>query len=135
MKALTVAGLDGRAHPRLGKRADGDVWHPKIKLWWAEVWGSPVCTNLDRSDYLDVWILADMKHLQLTATSNAEKVRMGTEARQMANTLGLNPKARQTQKVEIDRGEQAEGRTRKRRNKAVVRDADDKTDPRDALTA
>jgi len=91
---------------------------------------------MDESDHLNVWILADVKHRLLVADSNAELVRMASEMRQLEMNLGLNPKARQVMKVDVDRGESAERRTRERRNRSAVSAAKGKTtDPRDALSA
>lgn len=141
-KHLSVQDIetDARKHPRLGKRDDGEVWHPKVKLWWGDLWSSPVAANFDITDHLTAWELADIKHRRMIANSNTEIVRLSGEERAISNVLGLNPKARAIQKVEIDKGDQAERRTRKRQNRAVVAANEDGkpvtqvADPRDALT-
>lgn len=128
---------DARKLPRLGKREDGDAWHAKVKAWWHEVWRSPVASHFDRTDHLSVWELADVKHRRLTSGNNSEVVRLSAEERQMESALGLSPKARQQMKVEIDRGDAAERRTRDRKNRSVTRVAEGETkgDPRSVLSA
>jgi hypothetical protein len=141
MKALSTVDIehDGRKLPRLGKRTDGVAWHPRVKDWWHEVWRSPVVAHFDATDYLTVWELADIKHRRHLATEPQDIVKLSTEERQLMKELGLSPRSRQAMKVEIDKGEQAERRIRKRRNQAAVKAVDangeELADPRDILSA
>jgi hypothetical protein len=120
-RTLVAAPVDKRKAPRLTPRPDGEEWHPQVRRWWASVWASDLAaTLLHETDEISVRSLADVLHRRQAANSNAEIVRLSTEARMLQNHLGLSPRAWFQAKVELDRGEQADKRRRRRRNVEIV---------------
>jgi hypothetical protein len=115
-------------NPETG-RSTRVAWHPRVRAWWIDLW--------QRSDYVDgllehevsggLFVLARL-YQRFWADGDAKAAQ---EIRLNEERLGLSPIARRRLQQEIDRGEEAAERTRRRRNQHVR--AAGAEDPRAAL--
>lgn len=114
------------------KRRDGEAWHPHTRKRWKAIYSSPMASEYDESDFyglLDLAHLWDRAHKAETETTS---VKLAQEIRMQEQRWGVDPSARRRLHWEIDRGEAAVQRTRKRRNRAVVADAKNDADQGDS---
>lgn len=121
----------------VGEDDDGDMpaWHPATRAWWADIWRSPMAPEYDQSDIHGLYMLATLVN-DFWRTSSA-KTRRETyaEIRLQSQRFGLSPIDRRRLQWEIDRGDEATSRTRKRREREAPKaPADDPAkDPRQVL--
>ena len=90
---------------------EGFEWHPQTLAWWRDIFNSPMVAEYDTSDVHGLLILAVLVNefwLKPHWTTAAE-------IRLQGQRFGLSPIDRRRLQWEIDRGEDAEDRTRKRR--------------------
>lgn len=126
----SVAASAGNAIPPLPDREGG--WHPRVTDWWAAVWTSPMASEYIESDRAGLHLLAELHERFWTAEGSRTKASLSAEIRQQEARFGLSPVARRTLQWSIDRGEDAEERTRKRRTSKRLQEAAAK-DPREVL--
>jgi hypothetical protein len=108
-----------------------EKWHPKVVQWWESVWRSPMATEFLDSDIKGgLFVLAEL-YQQLWAGNGDEVAKVAAEIRQQEVRFGLSPIDRRRLQWEIEKGEQADERTARRRG---LREAQGK-DPRDVLKA
>ena len=124
-----------RKVPALPKRdSPTENWHPKVVEWWKSVWQSPMGAEfLDADMRGGLYVLAELKQQWYTATDIKQLVMLSSEIRQQEVRFGLSPIDRRRLQWEIEKGEQAQERTTRRRQ----RDTDDKKrdgkDPREFM--
>jgi hypothetical protein len=126
-KATTSAVLSASRRP--GRRPNlpkvrGRKWHALTREWWRDVWASPMAREYDHSDRHGLAMLAVLVD-QLWSGEVATREIM-PEIRLQGQRFGLSPLDRRRLQWEIDRGDEAEGRTRKRHTRqAAARQGDD----------
>ncbi|MFI1580026.1 hypothetical protein [Embleya sp. NPDC020630] len=127
--ARTLAGLpDGTVVPELPPMRE---WTEQTRAWWADVWASPMAGEFvdGRADIHGLYVLAVLvdEFWQDPSTGLAAEIRLQRQC------FGLTPIDRRRLQWEIERGEDAQERTRRRRAQPAPAAAP--TDPRSALHA
>jgi hypothetical protein len=89
------------------------AWHPRTLAWWQAAWRSPMAAE---------WLDSDVERLFMLALAVEDLWRNGnldrlSEIRLSGALFGLSPIDRRRLNWEIDRGEEAEERTRDRRSR------------------
>ena len=120
--AATLAPVDpGEVTvPKLPKHPAGKRWHPETRRAWRLVHESPMFPEYDESDVAALFRYAVLVDAFWTAESESARVKFSAELRMVSQSLGLTPLDRRRLSWEIDKGEEAEARTRKRRNRAAA---------------
>lgn len=129
---------------------EGRHWHEQTTQWWEDIWASPMAPEFDDSDRHglfalaalvdDYWQLEDALNDDPTVEMRMKLLRLRTglmgEIRQQRQCFGLTPIDRRRLQWEIDRGSEAEEKTRKRKasSKPAEPTAQD-VDPRSWLQA
>ena len=119
--------------------------------WWIDIWASPMAPEYDDSDRHglfalaamvdDYWQLEDALNDDPTVEMRMKLLRLRSslmsEIRQQRQCFGLTPIDRRRLQWEIDRGDEAESKTRKRKAAASksTQDAEPAVDPRSVLQA
>lgn len=85
-------------------------WHALTLLWWEDVWASPMATEFLRADLHGLYILADLVDQYWKKPST----KLAGEIRQQRQCFGLTPIDRRRLQWEVDRGEEAEDRRKRR---------------------
>ncbi|MGE3075478.1 MAG: hypothetical protein AB7N24_17315 [Dehalococcoidia bacterium] len=90
-------------------------WHPMTLAWWESVWTDPISATFAASDKHGMLRLAALTNRwwKLPETSPL-RVKFSAEIRQLESKFGLSPLDRRRLQVEIERGEDAEERTKTR---------------------
>lgn len=128
--ATTLSG-GGRTvrFPRLPKLLNKDqepvTWHPWVVRWWRAIWRSPVESEIEDVDLDGLYQLALVKHHFYNGA-----IELAAEIRLERRDYGLTPLDRSRLHWEVERGEQAETRTKQRHVRSAQ--AGDE-DPRKAL--
>lgn len=124
----------GRPVPPLPARQRGaGRWHPRVVAWWKSVWRSPMAGELLGPDVLGgLHLLAELYQRRWTETDTSALVRIASEIRQQEVRFGLSPIDRRRLQWEVEKGEQAEEQTKKRRERKSV-PTEPVEDPRDVL--
>ena len=130
--AATLRATPGAVVPALPDR--GSPWHPQTLAWWVDVWRSPMAPEYDDSDRHGLFQLAMLVDAFWLADSPRDLKEMAAEIRQQSQRFGLSPLDRRRLQWEIDRGDEAAERTRKRQPAAETRPKTRK-DPRAGLHA
>lgn len=130
-KTSTAARLSLNPNVEVPELPAGE-WHPRTLDWWELAWASPMASE---------WLDADVPGLELcaqlwddfyTTDSPNLRVKLSAELRLQEARFGLAPMDRRRLQWEIDRGDEADTRTRRRR-RAQVAPTGDPRDPRDLL--
>ena len=119
-------------------------WHARTVDHWNDIWNSPMAPEFDMAaDFrglvllAEIWdgfyIVSDDIEMPLEKQSRL-KMQLAGEIRLQEQRFGLSPRDRRRLQWEIDRGDEALGRTQKRRNQKLRTVAEGETDPRDILT-
>lgn len=110
--ARTLEGLPADAAvPALPK---GRRWRAETKSWWADVWASPMASEFvhGRADIHGLFVLAVLVDDFWSEPTTA----LAAEIRLQRQCFGLTPIDRRRLQWEIERGEEATERTRRRRS-------------------
>lgn len=91
------------------------VWHEQTKLWWADVWASPMAPEYHESDRHGLFALAALVDDFWNADTARERAALAAEIRLQRQCFGLTPIDRRRLQWEIDRGDEAEQKTSQRR--------------------
>jgi hypothetical protein len=118
--------------PELPKRPEDDPWHPMVIHFWDDVWASPMADEFLDADLHGLFKLAQLEQDFWSARSPTARKEAATEIRLQRQCFGLTPLDRRRLQWEIDRGEEAESKTRKRRADKAAKSRK-KKDPRVAL--
>jgi hypothetical protein len=116
----------------------GGAWHEATRLWWADVWASPMAPEFDQSDMHGLYMLAAIVNDFWTTRSAKTRKELAGEIRLQSQRFGLSPIDRRRLQWEISRTEDAVDKTARRKRSAVTEDRpapDASTDPRRALRA
>lgn len=130
-RASTNARL--QADPKLkAPKLPDRTWQSMTLDWWADVWSSPMAPEYDDSDRHGLFLLAVLiDEFWLSPTKE-----LAGEIRLQRQAFGLSPIDRRRLQWEIDRGDEATERTRKRRAKPTPETGDAPAgDPRSILHA
>lgn len=119
--------------PELPPLAEGESWHSMTMAWWADVWSSPMAPEYDSSDLHGLLLLARLVDAAWNASSPTGLKDVMAEIRLQRQCFGLSPIDRRRLQWEIDRGEEAESKTRKRRSSVSPKPAGKGEDPRRLL--
>lgn len=113
----TESASSKRAVPALPKRLPGTgTWHPRVRDWWARVWRSPMAAEFLDADRPRLELLAELHQQFWQASLRGQSVvKLASEIRQQEIGFGLTPIDRRRLQWEVERGEVAEERTKKRR--------------------
>ena len=138
-KTSTAATLE-RDHdvptPPLPER--GEPWHPMTEQWWADVWASPMAPEFEKtSDTHGLNVLAALHDDFWNAPADKPRLRaeLAAEIRLQEQRFGLSPIDRRRLQWEIEKGEQASERTRKRKAAGETPAPSSGDDPRSVLRA
>lgn len=124
--ARTLSAVHDVAAPKLPA---GQSWHRQTKAWWKDIWASPMAPEFEASDVHGLFLLAVLVDAFWVEPSKE----LAAEIRLQRQCFGLSPIDRRRLQWEIERAEEAESRTRKRRNDAVPRAEVGEADPRRLL--
>lgn len=113
----------------------GREWDPLTSDWWAGIWASPMAPEFDKSDTHGLFRLAVLVDDYWTADNANTRVKLAAEIRMQGQCYGLTPIDRRRLQWEIDRGEAAEEKTRKRKTAAKQSSSEPGADPRSVLQA
>lgn len=113
----------------------GREWRPETADWWRDVWSSPMAPEYDGSDVHGLIHLALLVDDFWCATSAKERAALSSEIRLQRQCFGLTPIDRRRLQWEIDRGEEADAKTRRRREDSKPKPAQEvsEEDPRRLL--
>jgi hypothetical protein len=106
-----------------------EQWHPRVVAWWSSIWRSPMAAEYLEADKNDLYLLAELRQDFYAAADPFERQKIAAEIRQQGVRFGLSPIDRRRLQWEVEKGEQAEERTSRRRQ---LRQASAK-DPREVL--
>ncbi|WP_031467106.1 hypothetical protein [Sciscionella sediminilitoris] len=138
-KTSTAAKLSadhGLTAPELPPREQG--WHALTLTWWVDVWASPMAPEFTESDVHGLLMLAALHDDYWTAPASKPRDRafIAAEIRLQEQRFGLSPIDRRRLQWEIEKGEDAAARTRKRKAEtAKPTPPDPANDPRNVLRA
>lgn len=106
----------------------------EVKAMWKRLWDSEMAPEFTESDNDGLFLLAELvDEFYREEVSPTRRLELAKEIRLQRQDYGLTPLSRRRLQWEIDRGDEAETRTRKRRNEKQVKPVP-KDDPRAALT-
>lgn len=91
-------------------------WHHLTVEWWADIWASPMAPEYDASDQHGLYVLADLIDAYWNAGNPKTRAGLASEIRLQRQCYGLTPIDRRRLQWEIARGDDAEQKTRARRN-------------------
>lgn len=132
-KTSTRATLSAVANPEIPDLPDHVDWHVAVLTWWHDCWSSPMAPEWTESDRHTLFLAARLiQQVWDEQTSPGSRVTSATEARHLLRECGLTPMARRSLQWEVNRGEEAEERTRQRRSATRPKAA---VDPRQAYAA
>lgn len=124
---------DGNDVPKMPKReARTGPWHPEARSWWHDVWTSPMSTQHVFSDRHGLRVLVALVHDFWTAADSKERMNLATAIGREGARFGLSPLDRSRLQWEIDRGEAAADKTKRRRNQKRT-PAETGEDPRESI--
>lgn len=114
----------------------GRRWRAETKAWWADVWASPMAGEFvdGRADIHGLFVLAVLVDDFWSEPTTA----LAAEIRLQRQCFGLTPIDRRRLQWEIERGEEATERTRRRRAEpapAAAASGGQAADPRSLLHA
>lgn len=129
--ARTLTAAPDAKAPALPEMEGG--WHERTTAWWADVWASPMAPEYDDSDVHGLFLLAALVDEFWRKPSQA----LAAEIRLQRQCFGLSPIDRRRLQWEIDRGEAADDKTRKRRTQRRPQSTTSsrRSDPRSRLGA
>lgn len=107
-------------------------WHPRTIEWWTRAWASPMAREWLSADIPGLELIAELWNDYFCSDNPAMRVKLSAELRLQEARFGLAPMDRRRLQWEIERGDEADSRTRKRRRSQSA-PAEDSADPRDLL--
>lgn len=129
-KASTHRQLEVVHDVEAPKLPAGTKWHKQTREWWRDVWASPMAPEYDDSDIHGLFMLAVL----VDAYWQDPSPKLAAEIRLQRQCFGLTPIDRRRLQWEIDRGDSAAQKTRKRREAVAPKpEAVPEVDPRQLL--
>lgn len=92
-------------------------WDPRTKAWWERIWASPMAGEWLDADIPGLELVAELWDAFYTSASPGERVKLSAELRLQEARFGLAPMDRRRLQWEVERGEDAAERGRRRRRK------------------
>jgi hypothetical protein len=117
VRKLTALPLNRSGTPPLPKNRK---WHSLTKAWWDEIWDSPMAGEYEDSDVNELYLLAALVDEFWTEPTTS----LAAEIRLQRQCFGLTPIDRRRLQWEIERGENAEESTAKRRKVKAYKGSD-----------
>lgn len=116
---------------------DAREWHSQTVEWWADIWASPMAPEFDDSDRHGLFALAMLIDDFWMADKPSVRASLSAEIRLQRQCFGLTPIDRRRLQWEIERGDEAEEKTRKRKTAASKssESSEPAVDPRSLLQA
>lgn len=99
--------------PELPKRKR--KWRAEVVAWWHDLWTSPMVSEYIQSDTHGLFMLADMMDRYYREPTAA----LATEIRLQRQCFGLTPIDRRRLQWEIERGEEAQEKSNKRKRAQI----------------
>lgn len=119
--------------PELYARPETENWHTRVVEWWHDAWTSPMAAEWVKVDVTGLmYRLAELQQLFWTESDPEIRVKIETKIMAAEEHLGLNPIARRRLQWEVEKGEQANDRTARRRQAKAAAAV---KDPREVLKA
>lgn len=113
---------------------EGREWHSQTLQWWADIWDSPMAPEYDDSDRHGLFALAVLIDDFWLADTPTARAALSSEIRLQRQCFGLTPIDRRRLQWEIDRGEAAEEKSRKRKSSKSEAPSEPVVDPRAGLS-
>lgn len=122
--------------PDLPRREDGVAWNVMTVWWWDDVWTSPMAREYTEPDVHGLYRLAMIVDAFWTADKSiTNRLQTIAEIRLQSQAYGLTPLDRSRLRWEVDRGEEADKKTKKRRGDEAPKGPTGVVDPRSTLRA
>ncbi|WP_136246204.1 hypothetical protein [Mycobacterium intracellulare] len=140
-KTTTRATLKPVDNPEIPDLPPGPDWYPQVRDWWTRAWSSPMVPEWTDSDVDTMYLAAKLMQEFWSAETSANVCRaLAGEIRQLLAQCGLTPMSRRSLQWEIERGEEAQAKTKARREstgtaKKSTPAASKRPDPRRARLA
>lgn len=129
--AATISADPNLEAPKLPTR----LWHEQTRVWWRDIWSSPMAPEFDESDRHGLFALAVLVD-DFWSTEDAKlRKDLAAEIRQQRQCYGLTPIDRRRLQWEIERTDEAQDKGRRRRGVPASPAADPAVDPRTVLHA
>lgn len=126
-RVTTAATLDAEPRRRAAPKLPADhPWREETRVWWRDVWRSPMAGEYTVSDRHGLLLLARLVDRFWTEPTTA----LASEIRLQGQLYGLSPLDRRRLQWEVGRGEEAE---RKRSRPKPPPRPDPSVDPRSVL--
>ncbi len=112
------------------REKSSERWHARVLAWWRGIWKSPMSSEWLEADVLGlVYRTAELQQDFWTASDAQGRIAAEMRIAKNEEKLGLSPIDRRRLQWEIEKGEQADERTSRRRQAKSV----EGKDPRDIL--
>lgn len=121
-KASTKATLPTEESSRRGKVPKlpeflTGKWHPGAVEWWNSIWRSPMASEYLDADRHRIYRIVYLMHDFWTSKDRRERMALAAEIARQETPLGVTPIDRRRLQWEVEKGEQAEERTKTRRQR------------------
>lgn len=116
--AAALAADDSPEVPLLPARPEG--WHEQTKIWWRDVWSSPMSAEWHESDIHNVFVCAMLYDDMWQATTATARQKAASEFRQQRAMLGLTPYDRRRLEWTIETADEAKAKGQRRRSGAAA---------------
>lgn len=119
-KAKLAAALeadDAPTVPPMPERPDG--WHEQTKVWWRDVWSSPMSDEWHESDIHNVIVCAMLFDDMWRADTPTARTKAASEFRQQRAMLGLTPYDRRRLEWTIETADEMKAKGERRRTGAA----------------
>lgn len=114
----------------------GVDWHPMTKVWWKDIWESPMAPEFVKADNHGLFQLAMLTNDFWKAESPSQRSSLAAEMRQQGQRFGLSPIDRRRLQWEIEKTEDAIARGAEKRSKPAPKPVPTGVaDPRSVLRA
>jgi hypothetical protein len=121
-------------HAIVAPELPGEDWHSLTLAWWRDVWASPMAPEFDESDRHGLYVLAALVNDFWTAPTAKDRKDLAAELRQQGARFGLSPIDRRRLQWEVEKVEQAQDESRRRKQAPAAEPRRRSTrDPRDIL--
>lgn len=115
-RTSTSAVLTPVTDPDIPDLPDHLDWHPAVVDWWTDCWSSPMAPEWTTSDRHTLVLAARlMQTVWSEQASPSSRSAAVAEVRLLLRECGLTPMSRRTLQWTIERAEEAEERTQRRR--------------------
>lgn len=128
----TEAEASSRVVPELPE-LDDRGWHKMVTLWWSDIWTSPMVAEWLDADRHRLYGIAILRNDFWLDRDTSTRMKLAAEISRQEASMGLSPMDRRRLQWEIDKGEEAQEKTSKRRERKTAVETS-KKDPRSVLS-